>query len=111
MLYLIFAIFSVGTGMLQSSHIRATKGVVATRRRITYAVIAAPATAIEVLGGAITIPPPLIGALLCFPIFYVVHTTAMKISLRLRYTFRIGLALVLLTIVPLIIQMKPYLQR
>ena len=88
--------------MLQSSHLRAPKGVVPSRRRVSYAVIAALATSVQVLVGAMQISPALVGGLLFIPVFYLVNKVIMGVSLRLRYTFRIGLALVLFTVYPLI---------
>jgi len=111
MFYLVFAVYSLGAAMLQSSHIRAPKGVVPTRRRISYMVIALLATGIQILAGAIRFDPPLIGILLFVPIFYLVHRTVRKMSLRLRYTFRIGLALVLLSLYPLYRELKPILTQ
>jgi hypothetical protein len=102
MFYLIFLIFSLGAAMLQSSYLRAPKGIVPTRRRVTYTVIAAIATCIQVLVGCFRIDPTFIGALIFIPIFYIVNKGLQSISLRLRYTFRIGLLLVLLTGYPLI---------
>jgi len=102
MFYLYFAIFTLGTAMLQSSYLRAPKGIVPTRRRLTYTAIAALATCIQVLIGSFRIDPVFVGALLFIPVFYVVNRGLQAISLRLRYTYRIGLALVLLTGYPLI---------
>jgi hypothetical protein len=102
MFYLVFAIFSLGTAMLQSSYLRAPKGVVPTRRRVTYTILAGAATGIQVLVGAFRIDPAFIGALLFIPIFYAVNRGLQTVSLRLRYTFRIGLALVLLSAWPLL---------
>jgi len=95
--------------MLQSAHLRAPKGVVPTRRRLTYASVAILATAVEVLVGAIHIEPVYVGAVLGIPIFYLVNKGVMSVSLRLRYTFRIGLLLVLITIIPLIKMTIPLL--
>jgi hypothetical protein len=103
MFYLAFLIFSLGAAMLQSAYLRAPKGVVPTRRRILYTVVAILATGIQVLVGATRIPPSaFIGGLLFIPVFYAVNKGVQAISLRLRYTFRIGLALVLLSAYPLL---------
>jgi hypothetical protein len=102
MFYLLYLIFSLGAAMLQSAYLRAPKGVVPTRRRITYTVIMTLATAVQVLIGAGRINPWFVGAFLCVPIFYAVTKGVQHYSLRLRYTFRIGLALVLVTAYPLI---------
>jgi len=88
--------------MLQSSYLRAPKGVVPTRRRVLYTVVALIATATQVLIGSLRIDPAFVGGLLFVPVFYAVNKGVQAISLRLRYTFRIGLALVLLTAYPLI---------
>jgi hypothetical protein len=101
MFYLYFAIFSLGTAMLQSSYIRAPKGSVPTRRRVTYSILAALATCIQILVGCFQFGP-IAGAFLFVPVFYAVNKGLRSISLRLRYTFRIGLLLVLLTGYPLI---------
>jgi hypothetical protein len=50
-----------------------------------------------------------VGAVLGIPIFYLVNKGVMSVSLRLRYTFRIGLLLVLITIIPLIKMTIPLL--
>jgi len=104
MFYLAFAIFCLGAAMLQSSYLRAPKGIVPSRRRIPYTVCAGVATGVEVLVGAAAVlpDPAFIGALLFIPIFYAVNRGLLAISLRLRYTFRIGLALVLLSAYPVI---------
>jgi hypothetical protein len=102
MFYLLYLIFSLGAAMLQSAYLRAPKGVVPSRRRITYTVIMTLATAVQILVGAGRIDPWFIGAFLCVPVFYVVSKTVQHYSLRLRYTFRIGLALTILTAYPLI---------
>jgi len=102
MFYLYYLIFSLGAAMLQSSYIRAGKGVVPTRRRVTYTLVAAAATCIQVLVGAFRIDPTFVGALIFIPIFYAVNKGIQSTSLRLRYTFRIGLAVVLLTAFPLL---------
>jgi hypothetical protein len=102
MFYLLYLIFSLGAAMLQSAYLRAPKGVVPTRRRITYTVVMALATAVQILVGAGCIDPWYVGAFLCVPLFYGVNKGVQHISLRLRYTFRIGLALTLLTAYPLI---------
>jgi hypothetical protein len=102
MFYLVFSIFSLGTAMLQSSYLRAPKGIVPTRRRRLYTVVAAVATLIQVLSGWLYISPGVVGALVFVPIFYAVNRGLQMISLRLRYTFRIGLALVLLSAYPMI---------
>lgn len=102
MFYLLYLIFSVGAAMLQSSYLRATKGVVRSHRRITYTTIMALATAVQILVGAGRIDPWFIGAFIGVPIFYAVNKGIQHVSLRLRYTFRIGLALTLLTAYPLI---------
>jgi len=101
MFYLVFTLFTLGTAMLQSSYLRAPKGVVPTRRRITYTVIALVATSLQVLVGALRIDG-IFGSLLFIPVFYAVNKGLQAISLRLRYTFRIGLALALLSAGPLI---------
>ena len=110
MIYLIFILYSLGAGLLQSAYLRAGKGVVHSRRRITYSILAAIATILQVLAALIIIQPAVLGAILVVPIFYVVHRGVMHISLRLRYTFRIGLALVLLTAAPLIQLSRPLLK-
>ena len=97
MFYFVFAIFSLGAALLQSSYLRAPKGVVPTRRRITYTVIALIVTCIQVLIGSFRIDPTYVGALAFIPIFYAVNKGVQKISLRLRYTFRIGLGVTLLS--------------
>jgi len=102
MFYLYFAIFSLGAAMLQSSYLRAPKGIVPTRRRITYTAIAALATCIQVLVGCFRFDPVFVGAFIFIPVFYGVNKGLQAISLRLRYTFRIGFLLVLLTAYPLI---------
>jgi len=102
MFYLYFAIFTLGTAMLQSSYLRAPKGIVPTRRRVTYTIIALLATCIQVLTGCFRIDPVFIGALLFIPVFYAVNRGLQAVSLRLRYTFRIGFALVLLSAYPVI---------
>ncbi|HEY0308778.1 MAG TPA: hypothetical protein VGB94_11510 [Acidobacteriaceae bacterium] len=109
MFYIVFAIFCIGAALLQSAYLRAPKGVVATRRRVIYALMAALATAVEVLVGAMKIEPAYIGAMLGIPIFYVINKGTRSMSLRLRYTYRIGLFFVLLTIVPLVRMMLPML--
>jgi hypothetical protein len=109
MFYIVFGIFCIGAALLQSAYLRATKGAVITRRRVTYALMATLATAVEVLVGAMRIEPSFIGAMLGIPIFYAVHKGIQSKSLRLRYTYRIGLFLVLLTIVPLVRMMLPML--
>lgn len=102
MFYLIFFIFSVGAAMLQSAYLRAPKGVVPSRRRRIYTAVAAVATLIQILAGWLCIDPGFIGALLFVPIFYAVSKVIQRTSLRLRYTFRIGLALALLSAYPMI---------
>jgi hypothetical protein len=102
MFYLVFLIFSLGAAMLQSSYLRAPKGVVPTRRRIGYTVVALLVTGTQILIGALRIDPAFVGALFFVPMFYAVNKGVNSISLRLRYTFRIGLALVLLTAYPLL---------
>ena len=69
MFYLLFTIFTLGTAMLQSSYLRAPKGVVPTRRRITYTTVALIATSLQVLVGALRIDPAFLGALLFIPSF------------------------------------------
>jgi len=102
MFYLYFAIFTLGTAMLQSSYLRAPKGIVPTRRRVTYTIIALLATCTQVLTACFRIDPVFLGALLFIPVFYVVNRGLQAISLRLRYTFRIGVALVLIAAYPMI---------
>jgi hypothetical protein len=111
MLYLVFAIFSIGAALLQSAYLRAGKGVVPSRRRITYSVIAALATIIQVSIGLIIVQPALLGVLIVLPVFYGVHTIAMRTSLRLRYTFRLGVVLILLSALPLWHGFRPFLQH
>ena len=57
--YLLFVIFSLGTALLQSAYLRAPKGVVPTRRRVTYTIFAGIATSIQVLVGSFRIEPDL----------------------------------------------------
>jgi hypothetical protein len=102
MFYLVFLIFSLGAALLQSSYLRAPKGVVPTRRRISYTIVALLATGTQILVGALRIDPAFVGGLLFIPVFYAVNKGVNSISLRLRYTFRIGLALVLLSAYPLL---------
>jgi UPF0716 family protein affecting phage T7 exclusion len=97
MFYLMFAIFSVGTAMLQTAHLRAPKGIVPTQRRRLYTAAAAVATLVQILAGWLLINPGFVGALLFVPIFYAVNQSLQNINLRLRYTFRVGLGLVLVT--------------
>jgi asparagine N-glycosylation enzyme membrane subunit Stt3 len=111
MFYLYFSIFCIGAAMLQSAHLRAPKGIVPTRRRVIYAVIAVLASAIEVLVGAMQIAPVYVGAMLGIPVFYLVNKSIMGMSLRLRYTFRIGLILTLLTVVPLVRMTLPLISQ
>jgi hypothetical protein len=100
MSYFVFFIFSLGAAMLQSAYLRAPKGVVPTRRRRLYTIVAAVATLTQILAGWLGIG--ILGALLFVPIFYGVSRVIQRMSLRLRYTFRIGLALVLLSAYPMI---------
>jgi hypothetical protein len=99
MFYLVFSIFSVGAAMLQSSYLRAPKGIVPTRRRRLYTIVAAAATVIQILSGWLNMG---LGTLVFVPIFYAVNKSLQALSLRLRYTFRIGLALVLISAYPLL---------
>ena len=110
MLYLVFAIFSIGAALLQSAYLRAGKGVVPSRRRITYSTIAALATIFQSFV-ALVIMPWILGILIVLLVFYIVHRTVMHISLRLRYTFRLGLIIVLLTAYPLWHAFRPFLQH
>jgi hypothetical protein len=75
---------------------------VPTHRRRLYTAVATVATIIQILAGWLYISPAFIGALLFVPIFYAVNKGLQSMSLRLRYTFRIGLALVLISAYPMV---------
>jgi hypothetical protein len=102
MFYFVFAIFSLGTALLQSAYLRAPKGIVPTRRRYTYTGIALVCTLLEILIGGLRIDPAFVGFTLWIPLFYGVNRGVNATGLRLRYTFRIGFVLALCTLYPLV---------